>query len=384
MAEPETKNKTSSSIMPDWSQLLEELLHLISKLIENCFDVVHARSVCSSWRSSFPFPCSLIHTSCSLPKFDKFPLESDGLCTLKKVPLFLFRLRARTTDAAEFLIGGIGRDESEDHMQLPSSIQCSVKVKIPGSVPTLMNMLDCQIFPLGHQYRIIGCNPISYRGVATLPLTKERGGGGFVVLLNCSQFLLVLTSAEMRWKQLENVPKSFCWSLVTFRGKFYANFLSKQIVVIDPYSLEVTLLLPSPQKPVNHLVPSGNDKLFLVEVTFLPIVGLDFDQLILRVSRLDEEAGKWIEISDLGDRVLFINELGNFSCSAKELPHDCGVSGNSILITHGGSDKLTFAYKYGVHTGNAEDDLNCWRYSRENRVMKPNTSFPVIALQVER
>ncbi|KAL1207151.1 F-box/kelch-repeat protein [Cardamine amara subsp. amara] len=187
----------------------------------------------------------------------------------------------------------------------------------------------------------------------------------------------------MLWKRLDNIPKSFCWSLVSFRGRFYATFLSSQVVVIDPYSLEVTLLLPSPQKPINYLVPSGNDELFLVEVTILPIGGLDFDQLTLRVCRLDEEAGKWDEISDLGDRVLFINALGNFSCSAKDLPHDCGVSGNSILITHG-PDKFTFAYKYGVHTtGNAEDDLNCWRYSRENHVMKLNTSFPVIAIQVE-
>ncbi|KAL1207154.1 F-box/kelch-repeat protein [Cardamine amara subsp. amara] len=151
MSEPETKNKnTSSLIMPDWSRLPEELLHLISKNLEDedyCFDVVHARSVCSSWRSAFPFPSSIIRTSYSLPKFDKFPLESEGLCAVEKVPFFLFRLRAPSTDAAaELLIGGISGD---DHMQLPSPIQCSVKIKIPGSAPSLMNTLDCQILPLG-------------------------------------------------------------------------------------------------------------------------------------------------------------------------------------------------------------------------------------------
>ncbi|KAL1207155.1 F-box/kelch-repeat protein [Cardamine amara subsp. amara] len=189
----------------------------------------------------------------------------------------------------------------------------------------------------------------------------------------------------MKWKRLDNIPEeSFCRSLVTFRGRFYANFLSRQIAVIDTYSLEVTLLLHSPQKSVNYLVPSGNDELFLVELTIpRPVGGLHIDQLTLRVSRLQEKASTWVEISDLGDRVLFINELGHFSCSAKELPQDCGVSGNSIFITHG-LGKLTFAYKYGVHTGNAEDDLNCWRYSRENRVMRLHTSFSFIALMVGR
>ncbi|KAL1207152.1 F-box/kelch-repeat protein [Cardamine amara subsp. amara] len=357
-------------MMPGWSQLPEELLHLISTHLENCFDVVHARSVCSSWRSSFPLPSSLLCESYSLPAFADFPHEREGLCTLKKVPLFLFRVRAPpTATAAEFLMGGIGRDESEDHMELLSPLQCSVKVKIPGSDPTLINMLDCQILPLGHQYRIIGCNPKDYSSVAFLSL----GEGGFVVLLKYDINLLVLTSAEMRWKRLHIVPSSLCWSLVTFRGRFYATLLSREIVVIDPYSLEVTLLLPSPK---NYLVPSGNDELFLVQLT-TPIGVLGIGHLTCRVSRLDEEVGKCVEVTDLGDRVLFIGgQLGTFSCSA----HACGLTGNSILFINLPHD-ATYLYKY---TGNAEDHLNCWRSSRETPQMKLETSFPVIALRAQR
>lgn len=124
-------------------------------------------------------------------------------------------------------------------MELPSPIQCSLKVNILESDPTLMNMLDCQILSLGHQYRMIGWEPKDYRGVAFLPLNKE-GEREFVVLLNYSNVLLVLRSAEMRWKRLENIAEALCSDLVTFRGRFYAAFLTRKIVVIDPYSLEVS------------------------------------------------------------------------------------------------------------------------------------------------
>ncbi|KAG7567515.1 F-box-like domain superfamily [Arabidopsis thaliana x Arabidopsis arenosa] len=367
-----TKKKKISSLYPDWSQFPEELLHFISKNLDNCFDVVHARSVCTSWRSAFPFPSSLLRQSYSLPSFVKYPLESKELYTLEKVPLFLFRVRAPDGDAAEYFMGGIARDESDDHLELPSPLQCSVKVKIPGTEPTLMNILDCQIFSLGHQYRMIGCNPKDCGGVTFLPLNKE--GGEFVVLLlNYTNVWLALRSAEMRWRELKELSTAACRELFTFRGRFYASFFNGDKFVIDPSSLEATPLTPHNES--NFLVPCGNDELFLVKTDFPTC----------RVSRLDEEAGKWVEISDLGDRVLFIGgHRGNFCCSAKELPEGCGLTGNSILFTLGPRN-VTFPYKYGVYnTENAEDDISCWRSSMENRVMILNKYFPVLAFQVER
>lgn len=45
------------------------------------------------------------------------------------------------------------------------------------------------------------------------------------------------------------------------------------------------------------------------------------------------------------ETVLFIGHLGNVSCSAKELPHGGGVSGNSIVFTNEPGN-VTFSYKY--------------------------------------
>ncbi|CDY54221.1 BnaA04g28250D [Brassica napus] len=203
-----------------------------------------------------------------------------------------------------------------------------------------MKMNDCQILPLGHQYRMIGCNAKEYINVVVLPLNQEGGGGGdFVVLLNFTKVLLVYRSTEMRWRRLHTQPftTATCEELFTFRGKFYAIFISGDFFAFDPHFLGLTTLKPL-ELPncgsCNDLVQSGDDELFLVE-TIIPRNDdvLSFNRLTLRVCRLDVEAGQWVVVTDIGDRVFIIGEFGSVSCSAKEFPEGCGVSGNSILYT---------------------------------------------------
>ncbi|CAF1861315.1 BnaC04g36680D [Brassica napus] len=393
MLQSAIKKKTSSSsssssvsMMPDWSRLPEELLHIISENVEDCFDIVHARSVSNSWRSTFSFPCTLRRQSYSLPSFANFPSESKDLCTLEKIPLFLFRVQTPPpASASEYFLGGIGRDES-DLTELPSPLQCSVKVKIPGSDPTLMNMRDGQVFPLGHQYRI-SCDSKDYRTVAFLQLNQE-GREEFIVLLGFGRFFLALRSFEMKWKLVMGFRTPSSDDIVTFRSRFYVTVRDTSMTMmytfrIDPFSLRMTPLMPmKPVGSLKYLVPCGNDdELFMVEKFLCFSNVLDFCRLTCKVSRLQEETGIWVEVSDLGDRVLFIGRFGNVSCSAKELPDGCGVSGNSILFTNE-LDSGTSVYKYGVDTGREEDDINCWSFSGENRVTILSTS-PVVSFRVE-
>uniref|UniRef100_M4ETI1 KIB1-4 beta-propeller domain-containing protein n=2 Tax=Brassica campestris TaxID=3711 RepID=M4ETI1_BRACM len=326
--------------------------------------------------------------SYSLPSFVNFPSESKGLCTLEKIPLFLFRVQTPPpASASEYLLGGIGRDESEDLTELPSPVQCSVKVKIPGYEPTLMNMRDGQIFPLGHQYRI-SCDSKDYRSVAFLQLNQE-GREEFIVLLGFSSFFLGLRSSEMKWKLVMGFRTPLSDDIVTFRRRFYVTVRDTSLTKIytfriDPFSLRMTRLMPlNNVGSLKYLVPCGNDdELFMVE-KFLSFYNnvIDFSRFTCKVSRLHEESDLWVEVSDLGDRVLFIRQQGNVSCSAKELPDGCGVSGNSILFTNE-LDNGTYVYKYGVDTGRGEDDINCWNFSGENRVTILSTS-PVVSFRVE-
>lgn len=360
--------------MPDWCLLPGELLHIISEKLEDGFDVIHARSVCTLWRSIFPFPSYMLsRTRYSLPSFAVFPHRIKALCTLEKIPLFLLYIPPVTTATSVsecFLLGRLGRVESGDH------IQCSK-----------VNIHDSLILPLGHQYRMIfdqeAWNGL-YRGVAFLPLNKEGGGEfEFVVLVNYTNMLLELTSSVMKWRlRLQVSSNATCEDLVAFRGRFYAAFYNGDVLIFDPYSLVQTPLTPSqPLTSNKYLVRSGDDELFLVEI-YNPHRVFDSNRFICRVSRLDEEAGRWVVVTELGDRVFFIGHFGNVCCSAKKLPYGCGVSGNSIVFTNGRRN-VTCAYKYGVHTGREEDDLNCWRFSRENRVTIISTS-PMVALRIER
>ncbi|KAJ0260363.1 hypothetical protein HA466_0065760 [Hirschfeldia incana] len=366
--EMKTSSTSSASVIPDWSRLPEELLNIVSKNVEDCFDIIHARSVCNFWRSTFPSPCILSRPSYSLPSFANFPSASKDLCTLERTPLFLFRVQTPPpASASEYFLGGIGRDESDDLTELPSPIQCSLKVKIPGSDPTLMNMRDGQIFPLGHQYRI-SCDSKDYRGLGFLQLHKE-GREEFTVLLRFGRFFLGLRSFEMKWKLVMGFKAPSSGDIVTFKGRFYVTARTSMTTVhtlrIDPFSLRLTLLMPVKHLgSLKYLVACGNDdELFMVEKLSSFSNVSDFSRFTCSVHRLHEETGLWVEVSDLGDRVLlFIRQQGNVSWSAKELPDGCGVSGNSILFTNE-LDNGTYAYKYGVDTGREEDDPNCWRFS---------------------
>ncbi|XP_048611942.1 F-box/kelch-repeat protein At2g24250-like [Brassica napus] len=285
-------------VLPDWSLLPVELLHIISKNLDDCFDALHARSVCALWRSIFPFPSHLSRPSYILPT-----LDNKGSWSLERIPLFLFRPRALA--ASEYFLGGIRRDEEPgEEEELPSPMQCTVKVEIPGSSDRrLMNMKDCQILPLGHQYRMIGCNAREYRNVAVLPLNQEGGGGDFVVLLNFTRVMFVFRSAEMRWRRLQPFTDATCEELFTFTGKFCAIFISGEVFAFDPHFLELTPLKPLELPNCgssNDLVQSGDDELFLVE-TIIPRNDyvLDFNRLTLRVCRLDVEAGQWVVVTDI-------------------------------------------------------------------------------------
>lgn len=183
----------------------------------------------------------------------------------------------------QFLVVGIGPDKSGDDLSVPVlpgtlaqnqmrvSYQCSAKMKIRDFILNLLNIADGQIIPLGYMCRMVGYNPIlfstTYRGVAFLPLNKEKGGGAeFIGLIGYTHHMWVLRSTEMSWMRLDTTSSADCWDIVTFRGKFYAVFTNGDVFEIDPYTLETTPLRPTEIvecRTVNYLVPYGDDELYL-------------------------------------------------------------------------------------------------------------------------
>ena len=86
--------------------------------------------------------------------------------------------------------------------------------------------------------------------------------------------------------------------------------------------------------PANPVFPiSGADKLLVESECELLLVdvygfGRDDDHVRIDVFRLDEKEKKWVRLTDLGDRVLFLGGGRSFCVSASDL---CVANGNCVI-----------------------------------------------------
>ncbi|CDY47459.1 BnaA09g08680D [Brassica napus] len=96
--------------MADWSLLPKDLLELISGRSQTCFEIVHFRSVCSSWRSAIPRPSYRLGLGLNslLPVFNHRPGFEQ--CILKRIAVFLFRFQ--TPFGTDYLLIGVSEGES--------------------------------------------------------------------------------------------------------------------------------------------------------------------------------------------------------------------------------------------------------------------------------
>lgn len=137
--------------MADWSLLPKDLLELISGRSQTCFEIVHFRSVCSSWRSAIPRPSYRIGLGLNslLPVFNHKPrFEGHMQCILKKIPVFLFRFQ--TPFGTDFLLIEVTDGESGEQILMCPFQNSAWRYK---DVTTL-NTLNCQIIPLGYYYKV--------------------------------------------------------------------------------------------------------------------------------------------------------------------------------------------------------------------------------------
>ncbi|KAG2303121.1 hypothetical protein Bca52824_031772 [Brassica carinata] len=325
--------------MVDWSLLPKDLLELINSRFETCFETVHLRSVCSLWRSAIPRPCYKhgLGVDYLLPIFSDNPrFKGDKLCILKKIPNFLFRYQ--TPFGADCLIIGISESTS-DKQKLVSSLPGFGFTSEYGKV---LNTLSSQIIHLGHNY-VINFNAtttIQYRTmrrtlserVAFLPFDSEDGRD-FTLVAGVLDTLMMYRSREERWIKIEYPFRSY-QDMVSFKGKFYVVDKSGRgrVFVIEP-SLEVSEIHSVTQSHECYwetLVVSRDDELLLVQ-RFTS--GEDHDEHMhtwFRIFRLEEEGQRrWIGVTDLEERVVFLGINWNFCYSAKEVP---GVKGNCVMF----------------------------------------------------
>lgn len=137
--------------MADWSLLPKDILELIAGRFKTCFEIVHLRSVCSSWWCALPPKISLgsLGKRSLLPIFNDNPrFEGDEHCILKKIPVFL--LRFETPFGNDYLLAAMSEKKS-GKQRLLSPLENTYKYKYGVT----LNTLSSQIIPLGQYYKVV-------------------------------------------------------------------------------------------------------------------------------------------------------------------------------------------------------------------------------------
>ncbi|KAG2277938.1 hypothetical protein Bca52824_060493 [Brassica carinata] len=287
--------------MADWSLLPKDLLELISGRSQTCFEIVHFRSVCSSWRSAIPRPSYRLGL---------------GLTAFYLIAVFLFRFQ--TPFGTDYLLIGVSEGESGEQVSMCPFHDGSWRYK---DVTTL-NTRSSQIIFMGFSYK-------SYTNrVAFLPLDGKE----FAVVAVVLGDLMMYRSCDKGWTKLEGRFTAYR-DMVSFKGNFYVVDMSGQghVFVIEP-SFEITEIQAvtlTRETYDERLVVSG-DELFLVQRFTLGMDCNEYEHSWFRLFRLEEDGQRrWVRINDIKDRVVFLGCYWSLCCSAKELP---GMKGNSVVF----------------------------------------------------
>lgn len=230
---------------------------------------------------------------------------------------------------------------------------------LPSAFPRVFSFSNIRVRELGDEYALqyINFRPSanSIGEAGNLYMEKvavlNSGGGRFVLLtIHVSGKLVVYKSGDEKWRLIDDLPSPYD-DVILWGGSFYAVDNTGRIVFVNTEDLNVSVV-------ANSIF--GGDKKFLVEhdgelllvdmyLSVEPADDLGFNEGLefyeefdsfmsertvkFKVFRLDGEAEKWIEMTDLGDKMLFLGDNCAFLASAAETFGDEKCRGNCILFT---------------------------------------------------
>ncbi|MCH82902.1 F-box protein [Trifolium medium] len=332
----------------DWSELPKDLLNLISQQINNEVDLIRFRSICSNWRSS-SIP---IHHSNILPfKFPllEFPFNIDSInnntsfCNFSKCSYFLIKpppqQQQKTLFRRPWLIRVIQNSSGKTKLsQFPLP-----RFDLPSPFQFSLDLNRFSVLHLGTGFIIDfekgliidfekGPLPNNYLFPKKVVAVTPR----ILAILLYNNHLVLLRSGNERWTDLLLSIEDICF----FKGRIYAVEVSSKTVTIGPEDLSIRLV-------ANHVLGGGGNIKFLVESEgemLLVDIKESFcfdsylegafddafkDALTIDVFRLDEKEKEWVELTSLGDRILFLGDRCSFSVSASDLS---AAKGNCVVF----------------------------------------------------
>ncbi|KAK2391822.1 F-box protein SKIP23 [Trifolium repens] len=343
-------NKLLGSFMADWSKLPEELLQLISEKLNCEFYQLRFRSVCSSWRSSsitknhllnlpskFPYPSYLIefHYGYNYNKIPTYPIS-------KRI-IFLINPPPNQQQTLNPWLIKIGPD-SHGHTSLWNPLSPDNQLRLRFQLPRHFDFNQLSVFKLGHEF-VIGDFPSLIKKVVAYD-TLHSGNDRCSVLLAIHLVgkLAIFRSGVELWTIVQpKMPPERYTDVCVFNGRPIAVISTGRTVVVGP-DLSLDLVAEAVFGGGTKLLVESDGELLLVDKYTVnvrgdtPFIlaagdGNHYGIIIKRavrfdVFRLDENEKKWVKLTNLGDRVLFLGKDYSFSVKAKDL---CMENGNCII-----------------------------------------------------
>lgn len=137
---------------------------------------------------------------------------------------------------------------------------------------------------------------------------------------------MVLGCGADGWTRIPTMSTSLLRDMCIFKGRPCVADNNGHTVMIGPDS-SVHLLANAVFGGYIKFLVKSEHELLLVDCN-----GIDTgdDDVSIDVFRLDEKEKKWVKLTNLGDRVLFLGEDCSFSASASEL---CVANGNCVIYS---------------------------------------------------
>lgn len=319
---------------------------------------------------------------------------SDNTCGfhLSKHSIFLMGLSGTgaETNADRWLIKIEENVPGSMHLLNPlSRLQIS---PLPEDFPKVLDSSNYRVFELGQEYvlhyvhfRPFGdalsdaCNLYMEKIVFT---SLDSDGHNFVLLtIHVSGKLVMFKSGDKRWTTIKDDVTSPYDDVILFQGNFYAVDCTGRAVLVG-LSPSVSLVANPEFGGDKKFLVESNGELLMVDLHLSlvpepndledgedywhsPPVFMGEKTVNFKVFKLVREDQKWVEVKNLGDRVLFLSDDCTFSASASDLSgcKNCIFFTDNFFYTSGEDDEMFKSRAIGV-------------FDLESGSIAPLTDFP--------
>ncbi|KAI8536908.1 hypothetical protein RHMOL_Rhmol10G0293300 [Rhododendron molle] len=353
-----------------WSELPPELLASIGKRLPTRIDVLRFRSVCSSWRSSLPFGT----WPPPLPLTVPFPIEPHFSphprchCSVAEATVYRLQPVHNPSDSPpKAWIIKVSENLPKGKMRLLNPLSMDIITPLPQNFPTRIDLSQfriseiCRSCSLGLTYDFDNPDYINQFSMAQ----KHQGMVNSVqkavffddltaVVIHIYSDVAVLRLGEERWTQLVRHRGNYR-DLIKFKGKVYAvNHWGESLMIDSSLNMREFSSFDSPFN-----LPMGNEKhllescgeLWLLDRGWRGLSGnvwyyqhkhtmlkkVQKEEIWFKAYKLNEEEHKWVEVPDLGDRILFAGRDCSFSVSAADF-EGCNCKGNCVFFMNSCSE----------------------------------------------